>query len=163
MEARLNAYELSGTPTTVEETMTIALRMYELRVEAGTWAAPDKKDEKIFALQAQLESANTKKTTRNTSTGQDGDSSKKNRKKKDFAWKKVPPKKGEGKQKVVGDKTYHWCIKHNAWTVHTAEECHLTENVQADDKPNKKAPDLKVSTVLHAIVEDDDASQDSDA
>ncbi len=30
-------------------------------------------------------------------------------KKKDWSWKKVPPKDGERKMKTVSIKTYHWC------------------------------------------------------
>jgi hypothetical protein len=34
--------------------------------------------------------------------------------KKDEAWKKVPPKEGEKKEKVHDKRTYHWCVHHMA-------------------------------------------------
>jgi hypothetical protein len=48
--------------------------------------------------------------------------------------------------------------------VHKAEECNLTEALQPDKKgkKNRKEQELKVSTALHSIVEDDEASQGSD-
>ena len=47
-----------------------------------------------------------------------------------FAWKDVAPKKDDPKTKEVNGKTYHWCPKHKARTLHKPEdECRLKEHV----------------------------------
>lgn len=50
------------------------------------------------------------------------------RQKKDEAWKRLPPKSGEATTKTVGEKTYHWCLHHMAWTIHTPGECKLGQD-----------------------------------
>ena len=45
--------------------------------------------------------------------------------KQDEAWKKVPPKAGEVKQKINKEKTYHWCEHHMSWTIHPPNACFL--------------------------------------
>jgi hypothetical protein len=44
---------------------------------------------------------------------------------RDEAWKKAAPAAGEPTTKKVKDRTYHWCIHHMAWTLHTSSECRL--------------------------------------
>jgi hypothetical protein len=117
MKFQRNAFE-TGTATTVDSLMSTALTNYELRVEEGTWSVPDKKDEKIIALQAQVELLVKKKTNSASRTGTNATV-----KNKDFAWKEVPPLKGDPVKKRVGEKTYHWCPNHLQWTIHTPEEC----------------------------------------
>ncbi len=56
------------------------------------------------------------------------DTTNKKRQKQDEAWKKVPPKAGEAKQKINNEKTYHWCEHHMSWTVHTPGECKLGQS-----------------------------------
>jgi hypothetical protein len=46
------------------------------------------------------------------------DTSNKQEQKKDEAWKTIPPKYGNPKEKRHGEYTYHWCEHHMAWTVH---------------------------------------------
>jgi hypothetical protein len=46
-----------------------------------------------------------------------------------YAWKKVPPKAGKPTKFMRNKKTYHWCPKHSAWTIHTPEEFKLTNEV----------------------------------
>jgi hypothetical protein len=51
-------------------------------------------------------------------------SNKKNQKKEE-AWKRVPPKEGKAKEKIVKEKTYHWCEHHMAWGIHPPKDCCL--------------------------------------
>jgi hypothetical protein len=51
-------------------------------------------------------------------------SNKKNQKKEEV-WKRVPPKEGEAKEKIVKEKTYHWCEHHMAWGIHPTKDCCL--------------------------------------
>jgi hypothetical protein len=41
------------------------------------------------------------------------------------AWKRVPPKEGEAKEKIVKEKTYHWFEHHMAWGIYPPKDCHL--------------------------------------
>jgi hypothetical protein len=40
-----------------------------------------------------------------------------------YAWKKVAPSEGDPRTKQFEDWTYHWCSKHNMWTMHKESEC----------------------------------------
>ncbi len=53
------------------------------------------------------------------------DTSNKKNQKKEEAWKRVPPKEGEAKEKIVKEKTYHWCKHHMAWGIHSPKDCYL--------------------------------------
>jgi hypothetical protein len=54
--------------------------------------------------------------------------------KKDEAWKKVPPKEGEKKEKVHDKRTYHWCMHRMAWTMHSPRECRLGTERKGENK-----------------------------
>ncbi len=53
------------------------------------------------------------------------DTSNKKNQKKEEAWKRVPPKEGKTKEKIVKEKTYHWCEHHMAWSIHPPKDCRL--------------------------------------
>jgi hypothetical protein len=59
------------------------------------------------------------------------DTSNKKKQKKDEEWKRVPPKAGEAKTKKVNDKTWNWCEHHQAWCIHTPEECEVGKKLRA--------------------------------
>jgi hypothetical protein len=164
IEQRQNSYE-DGAVTLVDELMESALNKYQLRVEKGIWNAMGRKDEQIMALQAQLEG---KLKTRKEPPIKKG--------KDPYAWKKEKPRAGEGDAKTVDGKKYHWCVKHQAWTIHAPENCHLnTTNHKEDvvdqpktkiDTPTANVPALTMSDALQAIAdggnwEDDDESSQS--
>jgi hypothetical protein len=151
-----DSYE-DGMPLSVEELMMSALNKYELRVENGTWMSLSSKDERIIAMQAQIDSLGAKpkepkglgkKKTKPKDKNDDG-----------YTWKKVHPKNGET-TKVVKGKTYHWCPKHTAWTIHTPEQCNLvtTSKPSSDNESADKV--LTLNAALQAVV-DDDSSQSS--
>lgn len=68
---------------------------------------------------------NSKKKKDGKKTKNKKDTGNKKRQKQDEAWKKVPPKAGEAKQKINKEKTYHWCEHHMSWTIHPPSECFL--------------------------------------
>jgi hypothetical protein len=165
IEQRQNLYE-DGAVTLVDELMESALNKYQLRIEKGIWNAMGRKDEQILALQAQLEGK--VKTPKGPPTPRKG--------KDVFAWKKVKPTSGEAKTKTVDGKKYHWCIKHQAWTIHAPENCYmntkkltgtLAEPNGEKESPTDHEPSLTMSTALKAIAdgesewEDDESSQDA--
>lgn len=57
-------------------------------------------------------------------------------------WKKVPPKDGESKTKVVKDKTYHWCNKcregEGLWALHKTHDDSYKNSQSDNDKSEKK-------------------------
>ncbi len=62
-------------------------------------------------------SGEPKKTTKKKGASAFGKNNKK------WAWKDKAPKKGDPKTKKVKSKTYHWCHKHKAWTLHALADC----------------------------------------
>jgi hypothetical protein len=166
IEQRQNSYE-DGAVTLVDELMESALNKYQLRLEKGIWNAMGRKDEQIMALQAQLEEKLKAPRVPPIKKGADP-----------FAWKKNKPKAGEAKTKTVDGKKYNWCVKHQAWTIHTPENCHLNKKVKEEnsDQQNTKldtstenAPTLTMSDALQAIAnggnstweDDDESSQEA--
>ena len=53
------------------------------------------------------------------------DTSNKKNQKKEEAWRRVPPKEGKAIEKIVKEKTYHWCKHHMAWGIHPPKDCCL--------------------------------------
>jgi len=51
------------------------------------------------------------------------DTSNKKYQKKDEAWKKMPPKEGDPKEKQLGKYTFQWCEHHMAWMAHKPQDC----------------------------------------
>ena len=78
------------------------------------------------------------------------------------------PKQGEPTKKMVGDKEFHWCTKHEAWGRHKPQDCEGKGVKRSDLKSANKAADkaqaLKLSKALSSIVEqdDDDGSESED-
>lgn len=160
IKAKQHAFN-EGTPISVDTLMSAALADYELKLEDGTWNAPDIKDTKIVALEAKIgELAKTKKKEQNVtpSAAPRGNDDR-------YAWKKVKPKNGE-KTKTVSKKLYHWCPKHDAWVIHTPEKCNLPDTNKKPDQSNKDAPaspkSLSISKAYRALVDDDDDKSQDD-
>ncbi len=107
----------------------------------GTWGAKSPNDDKIIAMTAafdtlkgqlklspQLAAAggkNNGKPKKGQKTRNKKNTSDRMKQKKDEAWKKVPPKEGKNKEKVHDKRTYHWCVHHMAWTMHSPSKCRL--------------------------------------
>jgi capsule polysaccharide export protein KpsE/RkpR len=156
-----------GAEMTPHQMMEYAENQYKIRTEAGTWKAPTKKDDEITALRTQIESLKKQGSNRRTDKsgeGKEGSAS--------HAWKKIPPGEGKPKTKEYQGRKYHWCLNHKAWTMHSNEECRgvapkrdkkkPTEAFDAEEtednaptkEEEKKAPTVKVNTVLSSIFED---------
>jgi hypothetical protein len=115
------------------------------------WGTPSLAEQKVIALQAEvadLKSENLqiskklkgklkddKKDDKNTDNRKKKknkkDTSNKRKQKADEAWKKVPPKAGEPKTKEQNSKKWNWCEHHQAWCIHTAEQCELGKKLLA--------------------------------
>eukprot|EP00978_Attheya_sp_CCMP212_P038792 scaffold195892_cov65-Attheya_sp.AAC.1 len=75
----------------------------------------------------------------------------------DFAWK-LMRKAGETTRKV-NNKVYHWCSKHNAWTLHKPDDCRLTQ----DSSDGKADSLLSISQALAGAIEDEDNDEFEDS
>lgn len=129
--------------------MELAGNKYKSLVEEDVWQAPTASDKEIIALRAQVAEL---KTTPAPTVKESESKKKKAAKKGDkYAWKLVPPKTGEPKQKKVNEKTYHWCLKHEAWTLHSPDNCNKRDT--AAETPQSQQS-LQLNTALMSIMED---------
>jgi hypothetical protein len=153
--------------------MHLALQKYKVLKEADKWNAPTEADEKIIALQAEVTKLKSKavsgkgnnkyfkpKHKPTTSNGHNGKSS---GKKPPPEWMITKPKDGEPRTKMMGEKEYHWCENHAAWTRHKPSECKgkgykfttttPSTKRKPDDKPKdddkKKKPKMVALTSMY--------------
>ena len=126
-----------GNRPSVDELLAVAENKYTAMVEDGSWKTKNAKDEKIFALESEIQRRDAAQTKG------------KQTKAEKWAWKKIPPKDNK-KNKVVGPNTYYWCPKHSMWTVHRPEDCKLDEPVEkkGDKKGEKKVTKAKSTKKL---------------
>jgi hypothetical protein len=131
------------------------------------WQAPTASDKEIIALRAQIASLKSptnpgKSPTNPGKKEKVPDKKKKFEKKKEstsYAWKTVAPKTGEPVKKTVGEKTYHWCVKHSAWTLHTPEQCNKVI-APTETTPPPSGQQLQLQTALMSIMEDTQEEDD---
>lgn len=143
--------------------MYLALTKFKDRIRAKLWQAPSVEQEQIIALTAQIDSLVRKKKKT------PDESHKKPKKRHDdddakFAWKKVPPKDGEPKSKIVNGKTYYHGCPHNIRTIHKPEDCRLSG--EEASKPKKKTTvsgaQLEMNRAMQALVDADDLEDDDE-
>jgi hypothetical protein len=169
MRRKHESYE-EGNRITDDAYMQLAEDKYKSLIETNEWNVPSKKDEEIVALQATVAklqkdvAGNRNKKSKKNPEDKSDDNKKKSKGQKNKereAWKKVPPKEGDKKTIKKGEKTYHWCPNHKAWTIHKPSDCKGVAlkkddtNKKEDDKDsqNKNKKELKISKALQAIAE----------
>jgi len=154
MKQKHNGY-LDGTLTLTHEVlMAFAKAHFDYLKNTGQWGAKSPDDEKIVAMAAEINALkgqlkldpklsaiakDKKKDDKGENKGKkknNKDTSNKKYQKKDEAWKKVPPKDSDPKEKQVGKYTFQWCEHHMAWTVHKPQDCTL--NPKHKDYKGKK-------------------------
>ena len=99
-----------------------------MRVQNQQWGAPSVEQEQLTALTSELKTVRRQFSTSRKKQGTHRPRVDKRRGKNDpdkWEWKKVPPNEGDPNTKDFQNKKYHWCIKHQAWTIHTPDECYL--------------------------------------
>jgi len=70
------------------------------------------------------------------------DTSNKKHQKKDEAWKKLPPKDRDPKEKQLGKYTFQWCEHHMLWTAHKPQDCRLNQSTRITRKMTTKPTPL---------------------
>jgi hypothetical protein len=97
----------------------------------GNFMKSQTMEHEIVAMQAKIGQFKGKLSLpRNVEQGgteKTGDSTNKQRQKRDKAWKKVPPKSDKPMTKKIRNKDFHWCKHHMAWTVHHPRDCKLKD------------------------------------
>jgi hypothetical protein len=126
----------------LDKIIILATQRYNLMVERNEWSLKTPKKDEIIVMQAELDNlkgqlALTTKTKAAAAADKVPDTklSNKNCQKKDKAWKKIPPASGEAQTKKIGNKDFHWCIHHMAWTVHCPKECRNCPGAPASEPP----------------------------
>ena len=159
IENKKDDYE-EGAATTVNGLMHQALTKFKDLKRSKKWQAPTAEEEQIVALVAQVEQL--KKFTKKSKSSSEKVADKIRKKRRDddpkYAWKMVKPKQGETSKKEVNGKTYHWCPKHNAWTLHEPGACRLEKG---ENKHKQKGEEGEL-TMMQAMTEDSDIESDDD-
>ena len=156
-------YEEGGN-VTVDTLMHDALNKYKNIKLEGKWNSLTPEQEKLLTLTAEFQELKDKnlklsKGITNKSSNQKkskkwnkNSSSNKKGKKKDFTWKKIPPKEGSKNTIEKDGKTYHWCSEHLAWCIHKPHECELKKEREDAAKKEKTEPKLESkSSTLEAL------------
>jgi len=138
IKQKKNNYE-EGQDLMEGDIMVMAENKYKTLARSGEWNAPSREQQEILALTAKLETMTKKKKGKGN-----GETNKK------YEWKKVPPKDLQDTKQKNG-KNYHWCIKHQMWTLHKPEDCKL------EGKEASKDDNLKLTAALAAIEDDEDS------
>jgi len=144
IKQKKNDYE-EGQDLQEGDLMTMAENKYKSLVRSGEWNAPSKEQKEILALSAKLESLTKKKKTE-----------KQDKRKDRFEWKKEAPKNVMD-TKNKNNKTYHWCTKHNLWTLHKASECKLESPKEDTSNKGEEEHNLQLKQALTAMEEDDES------
>ena len=118
--------------------MALAETFYKDAIETGEWQKASAEQTRIIALEAQL-LVNETKLQLAMSSVQNYQHSFKRRQggkmdprpprqlRSEDAWKLIAPKHTDPKTKKMNNKTYHWCVPHKMWTIHSTAECRLAQ------------------------------------
>lgn len=167
---RKHEYE-DGAAITPETLMSRALNRYKIQIDQNRWCKPSEADEKIIALQSEIEKIKKKNNRghqrnggggRGRGNGKHGGRGNRNQRGRDRNvrpdWMLKPPTDGESKTKHVNNKQYWWCPKHEAWGRHKPDACEGRGLKQEEkgkqegqDKGDKKK--LRLSKALANLAE----------
>jgi hypothetical protein len=64
----------------------------------------------------------------------------------------------------MNNKNYHWCPQHKAWTLHTAEKCHLVAKASATPTTTggNEGGNLTFSQALVGMLKDETTALDKE-
>ena len=153
-----------GAEINPDALMLLADNKFKTFRQAETWNAPSPEEEKILALETQIQKLQKEKKKPKQQEGKKGmdkDGTKKGRKKKKdgLKWMQVLLADADkDKPKTIKGKQYFWCAKHAKWAGHLTSTCQgkgLKDpkiNQQQDPLPSPQtAPCLGLSRVMLAL------------
>ena len=126
--------------------LQLAFNKYKLLSDQGKWLQMDASDAKLVALTAQLEelkknNSNLQHCLKRPEFKKAKPDDKKKKVKRDnddkWKWKSIKPREGAPTTKKVNNKTYHWCIHHQKWTLHKSDECRMHNRQGEERAPNR--------------------------
>jgi hypothetical protein len=171
-------YKDGTTDIDADTLMYLAENFYTEAVKNEEWERPSHDKEQIIALEAQIkqleiaiqESSDKLEANATSITPAAGARPRTNNRQNINArnvkpeWMLKPPASDDPKKKVVNNKDYYWCAKHQAWVRHQPSECQgkgikpsETDSTRPISDGDEAAPkQLKLSNALTALVEQDE-------
>ena len=159
-------YNDGTTPIHAATLMYLATNFYLSAVENEAWDKPTAEEEQIIALETQIKLLEANATDISSASSKSSYSG--NSRNVKPAWMTVPPAPNEPHKKVVNGKDYYWCPNHQAWVRHLPSKCEgkgikqsqLNKSAPSSAAQSQdQAPQLKVSTALTALIEQDDEEE----
>jgi hypothetical protein len=158
MKSKIDYYD-AGEDVQADPLISVALAKYQSLIESGVCNMMSPYQERLVTLLSEVNMLKDRglKLSKDTQVGRKGKKPedkgkfkkvlKPSKKKSDddkWAWKKVPPKDGEPKTKLMPgfDKDYHCCDYHQAWTNRLSEDCDLRQSHQQDDSAPTAMPSV---------------------
>lgn len=153
-----------GNTVTANQLMVLADNMYKLMKENGTWCAPSDEEEKIIALQAQVEALKKRKQARKTESPNKkkaGDTQGKPAAKEKPKWFTIKPSpEALTKPRKWDGKDWWWCSTETGgkcqgvYRRHKPSECLGKAHKFAPKKTPKKetGPKMKLAKALQATI-----------
>ena len=139
MTTQQDAYVDGREDFTEDRLMEVALNKYKILIEADKWNVPSAQDTKIVALTAEINALKQQGATPANNPNQ-------SKGRADNAWKRLAPQEDDPTTKVEGRTTYHWCVKHKSWTIHTSAECRGIKANSNQRAPKEVSPTNKGGT-----------------
>ncbi len=144
-----------GVEINTDALMLLADNKFKTFRQAQIWNAPSLEEEKILALETQIQKLRKErkkpKQQEGTKKDKDKDGTKKGKKKKKRdgpKWMQVPPADADkDKPKTVKGKQYFWCAKHTKWAGHITSACQ--GKGLKDPKNNQQKPLPSLQTMAH--------------
>ena len=158
---------LDGNDLDADELMILALNKYCMRKLNSAWGAPSTEQEQITALSSELQKLKEDKGKNNRSQkrvqNRNGNAPTNGGGDKEWAWKKIPPAEEEPESKTVKGRLYHWCVGHQAWTIHKPSACRLPNTLDNSEVKSATSKTAKSSsykealqTIMSSIEEDEE-------
>jgi len=135
-----------GAEISTNALMLLADNKFKTFHQAQTWNTPSPEEEKILALETQIQRLHKEKKKPKqqdrTKKGENKEGTKKGKRKKKKdgpKWMQVPPADTDkDKPKTVNGKQYFWCAKHAKWAGHITSAC--KSKGLKDPKNNQQEP-----------------------
>jgi hypothetical protein len=105
--------------------MNLCKKFYKDALLAKEWMEPDDNQQKILALQSEINQVRAQAAFKGKKNRVGKDGKIKRKVAKEWEWKRIPPKQGEPLVKCFKGETYHWCKNHQMWCLHKPGECKL--------------------------------------
>jgi len=142
-----------GVNVNTDHLMLLADNKFRTMREAKSWNAPSPEEEKILALETQIQKLRREKNKPKPEGGKKGKDKRgkkkgKKEKKEGSKWMKIPPSNAnKDKPKTVKGKDYFWCAKHAKWAGHITSACQ-GKGLDKDPKAHQPPPSPQTAACI---------------